>query len=197
MASYLQRQKELQQRIAETRAEIDNYYANQRARFEQAYLPRIESFRSKLAEAEERNNPNLVQFYRENIESQQEKLESAYQMIEDRAESFAQKRMERIDYLNRLMDDPAFEAGVERERAQVAAQQAQAEAAKIAEQRRVAAEQARVEREVSQREQAERQAGRFRARGSRAAGRPMLSAARMSPEQLLAPSQSLGAFMPK
>lgn len=60
-----------------------------------------------------------------------------------------------------------------------------------------AQEKMRQEKEVMQREEGERQAARFRARGSRAGARPMLSTARISPAQTMAQQDTLGAFMPK
>lgn len=197
MAKTLELLQQYQDRIAGLRSEIDNYYTTETARIDAGYMPRIQDFEQKLKDARKNKNQNLVQFYDKMLSSTQQKRESALKMVEDRSGSFSERRMKQIDYVQGLIDEPSFQSAIERERAQIATEQARAETAKVAEQRRVAAEQARVEREVSQREQAERQAGRFRARGSRAAGRPMLSAARMSPEQSLAPSQSLGAFMPK
>jgi len=62
----------------------------------------------------------------------------------------------------------------------------------------VAQEKMRQEQEVMQREEGERQAARFRARGGgRAGARPMLATARMAPQQTMAPGQTLGTFMPK
>lgn len=197
MAKTLELLQQYQDRIAGLRSEIDNYYTTETARIDAGYMPRIQDFERKLKSARESKNQNLIQFYDKVLSSTQQQRESAIQRMEDRSGSFSERKMRQIDYVQSLIDDPSFQAAIERERSQIATEQARAETAKVAEQRRVAAEQARVEREVSQREQAERQAGRFRARGSRGASRPMLSAARMAPEQTMAPAQTLGAFMPK
>jgi hypothetical protein len=111
-----------------------------------------------------------------------DRLEQRYDTLASRVES----RLESPVFQRKVMEQKTRE--VEQQRAEQARQAA------------AAAEQRRQEAEGMQREQAERQAGRFRARaagGARQSLRPMLSAARMAPEQTMAPGQTLGTFMPK
>lgn len=200
--SYLAQQKAFQKQIDQMQSEIDNYYETGKARIAEVYRPRLEQYQGALDNAK---NPQFgrdpdegrIAVAQRRVQSLMEQQDRAIQGLEAKAEDFMSRRTKSIESLQARMDAPVFQQGLEYEKQQIRTQQAEAEVARVAEQRRAEAEKFRMQQEGSQREEAERQASRFRARGSRGASRPMLSAARMAPEQTMAPAQTLGAFMPK
>lgn len=151
-------------------------------------------------------------YYNEQIASQRQRIETAssdemYNRAYERLDQIVERREQQVSRINQRYEDllkkqdAALESPV---LMTVARQRLETELNQQREQMRkeqaAIAEQQRREREGMQREQAERESGRSRARragGGRITGRPLLSAARMAPEQTMAPQQTLGAFMAK
>ena len=200
--SFLAQQKAFQKEIDRMQQEMDSYYEVGKQRITEAYRPRLEQYQGALENARNPQfgrdvNEERVANAERRVRSVMEQQARAIEGLDAKAEDFMARRTKSIESFKARIDNPVFQQGLETERAEIRTRQAQAEAARVAEQRKAEAEKFRLQQEGFQREEAERQASRFRARGSRGANRPMLSAARMAPEQSLAPSQSLGAFMPK
>jgi hypothetical protein len=195
--SYLNQQKAFQKEIDRMQYEIDNYYQTGIERFNEVYKPRIDLYSGALENAKKSGDEGRISTAERRLQSVMEQRDRAIQGLEAKEQDFVSRRTKSIESFQARMEAPAFQQGLEYEKQQIRTKQAEAEVARVAEQRKAEAEKFRMQQEGFQREEAERQASRFRARGSRGASRPMLSAARMAPEQTMAPAQTLGAFMSK
>lgn len=156
-------------------------YQTESTKLKADYDERIADWRARLEQGRQRGaSENFFNMLDRQYETIQQQRDRAFERLDQRVQ-----RQEEI--LETRLSSPSIQRRVLERKTQ----EMQAQAAEAAEKRRQ-------ESEVMQRESAERQASRFRARGSaRAGARPMLSAARMAPQQTMAPEQTLGAFMPK
>lgn len=149
--------------------EINDYYAERKS-----------FYKERIGYYEQKGRDDRVQEYEQRWKDVSQRIDERLASAEASYEKKLAKQEERIDspiYQRRLS-----EAQLKETREKAAAAQ----------------EKMRQEQEVMQREEGERQAARFRARGGgRAGARPMLATARMAPQQTMAPGQTLGTFMPK
>lgn len=166
------------------------FLQSEKSRIDAEFDQQMSQWRSNLEQAKQRGaSDRLLASFERQYDRMMTRKENAYNRMESQFDRLTQRVEERLE-------SPVFQRKV----LQAQTQELQAQREEQAREQAAVAERQRQEREGMQREEAERQAGRFRARafgGGRGVARPMLSAARMSPEQSLAPSQSLGAFMPK
>lgn len=196
MATFAEQQASYLRRIEEAKQAQEAFIPAAMEKVRGMYEPRIQKYRDQIASLEKLGVDTSLpeQMLAQTIKYYDRDLVK----IDQQFEKFVNEQDALIARYESKLDAPRFKQNLQREQIAEKAQQAQVETARIAQQRQDEAERFRREREASVREEAERKASSFRARtgGSRAAARPMLSAARMSPEQTLSPMQTLGTFMP-
>lgn len=203
MATYTELEKLYRQQIADIRQQQKEYIPKNLAQLKERFLPNIiktqEQIKYYSAQDPAAGYGDVIESLRSQEESWQRRYEEAEARLLDRYQEFDTRTTKRLESIYGQLSSDKFRKNLRLEKLEAATQEKKAEAAKVAAEREAAAAKFKQQQEASVREEAERKAGRARARtgGSRAAARPMLSAARMSPEQTMAPEQTLGTFMPK
>lgn len=168
----------------------NTFLQSERTRLTSEYDQQLAEWRTRVDQAKAGNARDAVFA---SLDRQYDRITQRKQNDFDRMEQRYDTLVSRVES---QLESPVFQRKVMAEKTKEVEQQRAEQSRQAA----AAAEKRRQEAEGMQREQAERQAGRFRARaagGARQSLRPMLSTARMAPQQTMAPEQTLGAFMAK